>query len=384
MIFEKGYSIKITGNRCLNQRNRGVACRHCQESCPTGALSSDDEGVYLHQDSCSGCGLCFSDCPTQTFSSSQWDETSIITDVEEEGWKITEFFCGRHSSPYKRDKNRERGAVRLPACLSSLSKGAWYELGLKTDLELHLEQCAECPNADTLDLLKLKAMTACEWLEASGFKPEFNFIHQSSTGKTKRSLQAIESGLKVTSRRDLFLSIIHRGRQLDSVTPHPVQPFPRELDQEQRISYIPDWQKRLAQIYPKNVKGVFAAAYWPTLKVNDDCVNCGMCSSFCPSGALRLVVNNGSCTHYLVSGLCLDCRICQLFCPREAITRDREKVEDPFAITAVYEASVISCRRCSSTTLNNSGQLCFWCSERMNIDTEFNESCHKLLLKRGS
>lgn len=384
MIFAKGYSIKIAENRCLNQRHHGVECNHCIRNCPTGAIISSKNQVYLNKDKCNGCGLCLSDCPTQVFRSSQWDETTIIDDIEEGKWKITEFFCSKHSSPYKSDKNRDRGAVQIPACLSIVSKGAWYELGLKTEIELHFDQCEGCPLSNALTRLKFNVSIAIEWLEASGHTPKFSYVQKSSQGKTKRSLEAINTGLKVTSRRDLFLSIFNKGRQITGQLPDQVKSFPENINQELRNSFMPDWQRRLAEVYPGNMIEGSPPAYWPTLKMNSNCVNCGMCSSFCPSGTLQIVVKNGICTHYFTSGLCLDCRICQLICPREAISRDREQVEKPFETIIIYTSPVIKCQRCESVTYDNSTHLCYWCSKETTSDDELIETCKKLFLKMES
>ncbi|RJE47150.1 MULTISPECIES: 4Fe-4S binding protein [unclassified Dehalobacter] len=380
MRFEKGFSIKIAENRCLNQTHHAVECNHCIENCPSKAILLHEHSVYLNKDLCCGCGLCFNDCPTQVFSSSLWDETSIVEEVEEQKWKATEFFCGKHSSPFNKDKTWEMGAVQLPACLSMISKGAWYEFGLKTAIELHLDQCEGCSMSRTLSRLDFNVGTAAEWLEASGCTPEINYIHQSSKGKTKKNLKAIETGLKVTSRRDLFLSVIGKGRQISENIRNNTKSFSKERDQERRNSYLPDWQKRLAEVYPNNrIKGA-SPAYWPTIKINDKCVNCGMCTNFCPSKTLKNTVEGGICTRYFTSGLCLDCRICQLFCPREAISRDREKVEKPFEATTLFSAAAIKCRRCTSITFDNTRHLCYWCREETAIDDEIKEKYRKLLL----
>ncbi|MFO7568578.1 MAG: 4Fe-4S dicluster domain-containing protein, partial [Smithellaceae bacterium] len=196
----------------MNRRYRGVACNHCKSLCPSDAINLHEDRIVLDKDQCTGCGLCFGECPTQVFGSSRWDETSIIGRIEERGWKVTEFFCGRHLHPYLDDKNRDRGAIQLPACLGIVTRGCWYEAGLKTEIELRLDQCEQCPLAKTLPRLKYNIETATEWLIASGHTPLFNLIYQSGQSKVKKNLKAVEAGLKVTSRRDLFLSLVRAGR----------------------------------------------------------------------------------------------------------------------------------------------------------------------------
>ncbi|WP_410173311.1 4Fe-4S binding protein [Desulfitobacterium hafniense] len=75
--------------------------------------------------------------------------------------------------------------------------------------------------------------------------------------------------------------------------------------------------------------------------------------------------------NYFTSGLCIDCRVCQLFCPREAISRDREKVEKPFDVTCLFTAQGIHCERCDFATFASGDNLCYWCKEEAAIDNDF-------------
>lgn len=385
MIFAKGSYIEIDEKRCLNRVHHGVECNHCIGHCPAGAILCYNDHIYLHRESCTGCGLCFSDCPTQVFRSKQWDETTIIRDIEGEGWTATEFFCARHTLPYKMDKTKGRGAVQLPACLSIVSKGAWYESGLITELELHLDQCQECPLAANVSRLKYNAGMAAEWLAASGHAPSLSYIHQGCQGKIKKSLLAIETGLKVTSRRDLFISIIQKGQELAGQLPQRTNDFPEEPDPKMRNRCLPDWQQRLKDTYMRTseegTEESSVPAYWPTIKINDQCVNCGMCSHFCPSGTLQTTVKDGVCNHYFTSGLCLDCRICQLFCPRQAISRGREQVERPFEAINIRNNSTNRCMICESTTNDHTKSLCYWCEQEAVNDNEMKNSFRRVFLK---
>lgn len=381
MIFKKGSLIEIDEKRCLNLMHHGVQCNHCMGHCPEDAIIYYDDRIYLDREKCSGCGLCFSDCPTEVFRSKQWDETSIIRDIEEE-WKITEFFCDKHTAPYKMEKNKERGAVQLPACLSIISKGAWYEAGLRTKIEIHLDQCKECPMYKTVSRLQYNVSMAAEWLEASGHIPSFSYIHQKSQGKLKNSLLAIETGLKVTSRRDLFVSLINKGQKIAGKLPNETDNSSETLDKKIYNDRLPDWQKRFGEIFHKNMEDNSNPAYWPTIKISNQCVNCGMCSCYCPSGTLQITEKDGVCTHHFTNGFCLDCQICQMFCPKEAITRDREKVENPFEAKNIHCTTSTKCKRCGSITEDSTQNLCFWCKQGDTLDNEIKDSLKNILLSK--
>lgn len=386
MIFSRGSYIEIEEKRCLNLIHQGVACSHCLGHCPADAIIYSNGHIYLNKDKCSGCGLCFSDCPTEVFRSKQWDESTIICDIEDEGWKITEFFCDRHTKPYKMDKHKERGALQLPACLSAVSKGAWYEAGLKSEIEIHLDQCKDCPMAQTIPRLEYNVGIAAEWLEASGQSPSFSYIRQSAQGKTIKRLLAVETGLKITSRRDLFVSLINKGQQLAGKAAGASNAFPEEHDKKMRNSCLPGWQRRFGEVFQQNSRGKDSLnpAYWPSIKVNERCVNCGMCSRFCPSGTLQTTVKENTCNHYFTSGFCLDCRICQLFCSREAISRDREKSERPFEVQNIYSNPTTTCRACGCTTAHPGKDLCYWCEQAAASDQELKSSFQKIFSRMNN
>lgn len=222
---------------------------------------------------------------------------------------------------------------------------------------------------------------AAEWLTACGQDASFSYIQQGCQGKQKKKLLAIETGLKVTSRRDLFVSLFNKGQQIAGKASGGKNTFPEELDSTMRNSCLPNWQRRLAEEFEKNRKDSSDSAYWPSIKIDSDrCVNCGMCSRFCPSGTLQITVKDGICNHHFTSGLCLDCRTCQLFCPREAISRGREKVERPFETASIYKTLTGSCQNCESTTAHHAKTLCYWCEEATATDNELKNSFRKIFL----
>ncbi|MFO7569427.1 MAG: 4Fe-4S binding protein, partial [Smithellaceae bacterium] len=290
--------------------------------------------------------------------------------------------CGRHLHPYLDDKNRDRGAIQLPACLGIVTRGCWYEAGLKTEIELRLDQCEQCSLAKTLPRLKYNIETAAEWLIASGHTPLFNLTYQSGQSKVKKNLKAVEAGLKVTSRRDLFLSLVRAGRRepADAMQGDDAS-FSRYGALNGPGHCLPNWQKRLAELYSKNMIEGFPPAYWPTIAIDSQCVHCGLCVLFCPSGALQRIIKDGICAYHFTSGLCIDCRICQLICEQKAISREREKVGKPFESICIYSSPVDECRRCGSMTSDFRTRLCYRCAQEASIDQEFKDVCRTLLIR---
>lgn len=364
MLFDQGAYVQVDTNRCLNQQHNGVECSHCVSHCPGQALILYNHQIYFDKQKCQGCGLCFADCPTQVFGSKQWDETTIQAEVEYQEAKVTQFFCGRHDTPFLSKEEKEKGAVQIPTCLSSISKGTWYELGLLTAIELRLDECPQCSMKDCVGRMRLAVETAMEWLTASGHTPDFSYIYTAEKTNKKKKLQAVSSGLKVTSRRDLFLSLAGRRQEIEpKIEIQAKDSCPGEMKEKKRGNYLPDWQKRLEESYSNHFLEGGSPAFWPTLQMSTSCVNCGMCSKYCPTQALQITVKDKQCTHSFTSGHCLDCRMCMLSCPTQSITRERHPLSNPFEVKSIYKAPVAECKRCRSYTFVNEQNLCYWCEK---------------------
>lgn len=363
MLFDQGAYVQIDTNRCLNQQHNAVECSHCVSHCPGQALILHNHQIYLIQERCLGCGLCFADCPTQVFNSKQWDETTILTEVEGQRAKVTQVFCGYHETPYLSKEEKDKGAVQIPTCLGSISKGMWYELSLATAIELRLDECNQCPMKGCLERMKIAMQTALEWSNASGHNPDFSYIYTAEKARKKKKLQAASSGLRVTSRRDLFLSIMGRKPEEERRPLERKPDCPEEMKMKERENVLPEWQKRFEASYFRHYFPNEVPAYWPAVQMSTDCVNCGMCSRYCPSKALQIKINDGEAAHFFTSGYCLDCRICMLSCPTRSISRDRCLDPEPFAVRTIYKAPVAKCRICGAETITNDKDLCYWCKE---------------------
>jgi formate hydrogenlyase subunit 6/NADH:ubiquinone oxidoreductase subunit I len=324
------------------------------------ALKIVQNQIELDKEKCLGCGLCFSDCPTAVFHSKQWDETTVLAEVDKQGAQRTQFFCENNDEPYLSKGDKEKGAVQIPACLSSLSKGAWYEIGLQTNVELRLEKCGECPMKSFLERLQYSIETAMEWLTASGHTPSFIYIDNVENIYKKKKLKAVSTGMKTTSRRDLFLTLFGQGIEVVQ-TQIGTRNSSSHRQRKRKGSLLSNWQKRLGESYTTHFQEGGAPAYWPAIIKKDTCVNCGMCSNYCPTQALKIKKVDNKVVHMFTAGHCLDCRLCMLFCPTESIIRDRQPNLQPFEQEIVLEGSVEECRKCGNPTFQQEKDLCYFC-----------------------
>lgn len=299
MLFTNGMFIQMDRTRCLNYQHNGVGCHHCVSHCPGQALSLQYNQISIEKEKCLGCGLCLSDCPTEVFHAKQWDETTVLAEVEKQSTAITQFFCEYNDAPFLSKEDKEKGAIQIPTCLSSLSKGAWYEIGLQTSVELRLEKCQQCPMKSCIDRLQYTVETAMEWLTASGHTHSFTYIDSVETIQRRKRRKAVPTGMKVTSRRDLFLTLFGQSKEA-------VQHKLRQRDYDShgkrmRSHSLSNWQKRLEESYTSHYQQGGSPAYWPSIEKSESCVNCGMCSNNCPTGALQIKIEDG--IHQSIRGI---------------------------------------------------------------------------------
>lgn len=378
MLFSEGAFIKVDQTRCLNFRHNGVGCIHCTSLCPGGALTVVEDRVFLEHDRCLGCGVCFSNCPTEVFTSSQWNELAIIYEVKKQAAAVTQFFCEHHDAPFLSKDEKGKGAIKITACLASISKGAWYEIGLLTGVELRLEKCGDCSIGECKERLSYTLDTATEWLVASGHASDFSYIFEVENTQKKKKLKAVTAGMRVTSRRDLFLSLFSQGKEvINRVRETDHARHGREGGSQERL--LPRWKQRLAESYPANYLEGASPAYWPSITKKPTCINCGLCIENCPAKALGIINEAGKIHHTFNSGQCLDCRICELFCPTNSIERGREPNPQPFEMQIIYELDVIPCVRCGHQTVKSEEHLCFWCRNEAKEEDMISDVRNQLL-----
>lgn len=382
MLFKNGIFIKVDQTRCLNYLHNGVGCTHCVSNCPGQAIELAEGGISLNKDNCLGCGLCLSDCPTEVFTASHWDETTVATEINNQKVKTIQLFCGYHMSSYLSKNENNIGAIQIPTCLSSLSKGAWYEIGLNANVEIRLDNCLECTMYECLGRLKFKINTAIEWLEASGHLPEFTLIKNKEKEKIMRKIKATSSGMKTTSRRDLFLSLFQQGKDVISKVRESNHLNHVNKNIKIQDSLLPTWKKRLEQSYIKNYQEGEDPASWPSIIKKSSCVNCRVCTTNCPTKALKLKLTNQTAVHTFNSGKCIDCRICMLFCPTGSITRDRQINENPFVEETILEVPVVKCQRCNEVAVDQGNNTCYWCANEAD-DIDIINDAWKFIKSRG-
>ncbi len=62
--FEKPLYVSYDKTICAHSRNGKTGCSNCIDNCPTSAITSEGDGVFVYSKICDGCGYCSASCPT--------------------------------------------------------------------------------------------------------------------------------------------------------------------------------------------------------------------------------------------------------------------------------------------------------------------------------
>lgn len=366
MILHNARSIDIHIDRCLNQRHFQAACDHCVRICPVGAITQDDRRVDIKREDCIGCGLCLQQCPAEVFATKKWDERFTLDILPQSGAGKVELLCANHSST-PIDGNSH--IIQVPVCLGAMSKGIWFELGMKGEVFVRLDECQECPMLSAVSSIKNTVEYANEWLQACGYEANILCMEKINHTVQKSRRSAISAGEKRMSRRNFFLNFYNGAAKTISDAARNGSSR-LEVDKRRNASpHIPKWMINLHRVYPGAAHKAAAPAYWPSIEVNKDCVTCDACTDYCPTGALTSASAEDHYSKYFIPGFCLDCRICVETCPSQAITRSQKPTSLPFQKQKVFESHIESCSRCGRAALSrNHKELCYWCAEEPSID----------------
>ncbi|MEE8353400.1 MAG: 4Fe-4S dicluster domain-containing protein, partial [Dehalococcoidales bacterium] len=310
--------LEVVPGRCLRAYHRRASCRLCLDSCPDRAVSLDGS-PEVDYSRCRCCGVCANLCPTGVFRLLEPSYESLVARAR--GRDVVEFGCAQSASAVG-------GMVSVP-CLGYLNEAVLVAVavGGAAEIRLDVSDCEECRFEGGLAVAIETMRRANRLLSLFGL-PDRVSAWTSDRGNGKGNGNRDGNGDRRYSRRE-FLSYLGRGtRSVAAGTGSPAatgrdgdagrRPGPLTPSLPEKRRMLLDHLSRLGP--PFTGEAVIDGAPFARVTIGDDCDGCGMCVSFCPTGALAWCDEGDRRALTFGTADCLACGLCREICPRDDVS----------------------------------------------------------------
>ena len=309
--FEKTIYFRFEESLCAHSRAKKTGCTRCLDVCPTEAISSRGDTVFIDSNVCAGCGSCAAVCPTGavTMTDPPFEHfTRTIATLAET------YRAHAQSAPRLLIHDAEFGGelIRLLARHGEGLPSDVIPLGLD-----HIEGVghAECLAALGAGFSQVFVLIGPK-TEREALDPQWLITEAILTG-TGHALERIQR-LEVTSPGALFDALTTPTHPDPAIT--PVLLIGGRRDVVRLIaSALADATKASASTSIEAPITLPVGAPYGEIQVNGDaCTLCLACVSLCPTAALGDHPDKPEIN--FTENSCIQCGICANTCPESAIT----------------------------------------------------------------
>lgn len=329
-------AVFLAADRCAAVRNRNSTCHKCTDACPTGAVRAEKNQLTLDAEICSACGACTSACPTEALIPLVPLDEDLASDavsaVVESG--CAAFACARMAAKHMGDPSKY---VEVP-CLARMEESVLVGLAARgvSDILLIDGVCETCkfrsnvPGIDAVvksanDLIAMQGVDICIQ-RASAFPDELLL-------EDKRTLFA-------EARRGFFTQARTKAKDAAEKTVEAVafkndrtpEPSLRERLRAQDTGTLPQFNpmRRMNLLDALDQLGspvidTLETRLFGSVSIDlEVCNSCGMCTVFCPTGALRKANPDHGKDEPLALEFsvadCVHCSLCADSCLKHCLT----------------------------------------------------------------
>lgn len=356
--------VVFSPERCLHSQDRYSTCELCCGICPQNAITPGKPPSFTLK-ACKSCYACLAVCPTGAYQA-DGDMPSLLTCAARIETEEVEILCGLHPEPGKGD-NPGRPGIQVQGCLAGIgvsTLSVLFALGLQ-QVTLRMDVCKECPWGTLGPLIQNHACTANDFLSNWAAKPVVNCTTSLDAPVEHTLLNAKNPPL---SRRDLFRLA---GKQGKTAMARSMETGPTE-----KGHFLGSERSRLLAVIdrlpaPGNPGQVILGGLdFAILEVSETCTACGTCVRACPSGALRILMDEEETVFRLSldTRKCIACEVCQHVCAPAAITIQLgPSFDQVFSGKSIVlrEAELTHCQKCGTVMAKQEGvNFCPLCDFR--------------------
>ncbi len=352
-------ALHVEPRRCVMVRNRNAACRRCAEACPSGAIQLHDNVIEIDNALCFECGSCSTVCPTEAIISLKPLDDDLLARVRAQHEACPEqavVICARLAAKRRAAADK---VIEVP-CVGRVDASLLVHMAAQgaTDIRVVDGHCRTCRYRDAQPAADRSIEAANALFEAWGVSARAHRSEEIPEAVLATSSQEAKGGV---SRRGFFSDLRSSARSLavEATQAAIDMEFNQGKKESLRDILKMDASGHMPQITPERHMRIIedmasiarpaegASVEGPLFSrvVIDEekCNNCGLCATFCPTGALRRMteepdggVEDGVPKKSVVSSArakanqrhwieskpwrCVGCEMCSDVCLKHAVT----------------------------------------------------------------
>ena len=379
-------ALHIEPRRCVMVRNRNASCRRCAQACPSGAIALHDNTIEIDNELCFECGSCSTVCPTEAIVSLKPLDDDLAARVQAQHEACPQeavIICARLAAKHRAAADR---VVEVP-CVGRVDASLLVRMAAlgATDIRVVDGHCRTCRYRDAQVAADRSIEAANALFSVWGVEARVQRTEELPEAVLATSVQEAKGGV---SRRGFFSDLRSSARSLAMEATQAAIDI--EFNQGKKKESLRDVLKmdasgHMPQVTPERhmrIIGDMATMAEPSPDAvvegplfsrvfieEEKCNNCGLCATFCPTGALRRVAeqsddagDGGQKTvvsaarakakqrHWIESRpwRCVGCEMCADVCLKHAVTVEHalpcaalvEREPEVFEGSAVQSKSV--------------------------------------------
>lgn len=354
-------ALHIEPARCVKVRNRNASCARCANVCTSGAITVEDNVIDIDGEKCTGCGSCAAACPTAAIACDKPSDERLSADFARsidacEGRAAV--ICGRVAARKTVDVDL---AVEV-LCLGRLDAAALVDAAAQgaSGIDLVDGTCATCKFRAAVAQIDAAVAEANALLGA--WRSDCVVVRTSEI-PARLAASDPRQAIGGVSRRGFFTGVRSQARNFAGEA--AVYGLEKELGIKKEAATlretlkvgddgclphgpVPRHENLLENLFamgePDDV--VIPTRQWGDVTIDPEkCDNCGVCATFCPTGALSKVMRESQrkpgqaasrgakqveCLEFRLCD-CVGCETCADVCIAQALSVSHE-VEAPRAL----------------------------------------------------
>lgn len=332
-------AVFLATDRCVVVRNRHSSCTKCADACPVDAVLAVNNVLTLDGGRCVSCGACTTVCPTEALiplAPLDEDLAASAADVVVTTGGRAVFACARIASKRLGDPEK---FVEVP-CLARMEESVLLGLAARgvDNLLLVDGACSTCKFRATIPgidatvasanmLLAAQGSSVCV-ARASAFPEEVLLEDQRSLLASQRRgfFTQAKTVAKDAAEKTVEVAFIKKDDAnaptlRDRLRMSDAGTLP-QFNPERRMRVLDAMDRLGSSVLPEIDTRLFGNVRIDT----DACSACGMCTVFCPTGALKKselvpTAGEGSYLEFSVAD-CVQCELCADACLKKCLVVD--------------------------------------------------------------